>query len=94
MYTTNYRSGLWRPESDHYTLLTNTFKCKGGKSKSIVKKVKCDPFLLQKQSVENAGVAFVNGDNERNDSFENINSNLLRTSPVEEGRGLTISGTN
>ena len=46
------------------------------------------------QSVENAGVAFVKGADERNEFFEKINSDIWLTSPVEQGKGLTISGTN
>ena len=48
------------------------------------------------RSVENAGVAFAKGANERTEFFffKEINSNICRTCPDEEGKGLTISGTN
>ena len=39
-------------------------------------------------------VAFVKGANERNEFFEKINSYVLRSSPDEKGKILTISGTN
>ena len=45
--------------------------------------------LYHNESVENAGVAFVDGANERNESFEKINKQY-----DEQGKGLTISGTN
>ena len=48
---------------------------------------------IKDQSVENAGVAFIMGANEINESFEK-KSDIRRTSPDEQGKGLTISGTN
>ena len=48
--------------------------------------------LIKYESVENAGVAFVKGVNEINEFFEKKKS--YRTSPDEQGNGLTISGTN
>ena len=50
--------------------------------------------ILKNQSVENAGVAFANGADERNKLFEKIISNVGRTSAGEQGKGLTISGMN
>ena len=47
------------------------------------------------QSVENAGVAFFKEADERNKFFKKQTiSNVRRTSAGEEGKGLTISGTN
>ena len=52
-------------------------------------------ILADDQSVENAGVAFVKEANTRNESFEKItNSNIWRTSPDEQGKGLAVSETN
>ena len=51
---------------------------------------KFSPF--DNQSVENAGVAFVKGANERNEFFEKINKR--QTTTDEQSKGLTISGTN
>ena len=45
------------------------------------------------QRVENPSVAFLQGANERNEFFKK-NSNKWRTIPDENGKGLTISGTN
>ena len=44
------------------------------------------------QSVENAGVAFVKGANERNEFFEKKKNQTEIYD--EQGKGLTISGTN
>ena len=53
-----------------------------------------DKKLPINESVENACVVFIKGANERNEFFEKINSNVRRTSPDEQGKGLVILGTN
>ena len=50
--------------------------------------------VMKNRIVENAGVAFVKGAPERNEYFVKINSNVLQASTDEQGKGLTISGTN
>ena len=51
---------------------------------------------MKDQSVENAGVAFVKGADERNKFFEKIKKLVMyaKTSAGEQGKGLIISRTN
>ena len=74
-------------------LSKNFFKF--AETKEVPKKWPYLPQMFQRKNnnkgVENAGVTFVEGANERNEFFEKINKQLIYD---KQGQGLTISGTN
>ena len=66
---------IYWPDKSEFVLHSNLqILQKKSKERSWDWLVNTDPIITENQSVENAGVAFVKGDDERNKFFEKVNS--------------------